>query len=41
MPKIGWLAAVACVLGVAGTASADEWSHRYALKGHAELLQRL
>ena len=40
MPKCAWRAAVACVLGVAVTASADEWSHRYTLKGRAELLLR-
>ena len=37
MQKKAWLAGLACVLGAAVSAPADEWSHRYALKGRPEL----
>src|SRR5260221_1845842 len=37
MQKKAWLAGLACVLGAAASAPADEWSHRYALKGRPEL----
>lgn len=32
-----WLAGLGCLLGAAISAPADEWSHRYALKGRPEL----
>ena len=37
MQKKAWLAGLACVLGAAASAPADEWSHRYPLKGRPEL----
>ena len=37
MHEKAWLAGLACVLGAAVSAPADEWSHRYALKGRPEL----
>jgi DUF4097 and DUF4098 domain-containing protein YvlB len=37
MQKKAWLAGLACMLGAAASAPADEWSHRYALKGRPEL----
>lgn len=37
MQEKAWLAGLACVLGAAASAPADEWSHRYALKGRPEL----
>ena len=37
MQKTTWLAGLVCFLGAAVSAPADEWSHRYALKGRPEL----
>jgi hypothetical protein len=37
MRKKAWLAGLALVLGTAAWAPADEWSHRYALKGRPDL----
>jgi len=40
MRKKAWLAGLAFVLGTAAWAPADEWSHRYPLKGRPELQLR-
>ncbi len=40
MPIKAWLVALACVLVVAVSASADEWSHRYTVNGRPDLQLR-
>jgi hypothetical protein len=37
MPTKAWLVGLLCVLGLAAPAAADEWSHKYAVKGRPDV----